>query len=274
MPRKIFSAGSFLVIFGVLILGLIAIPATKADTPAQPFGTSLSVTDASGDVQEWVELTNGTFIWGPAPSWASYCDILQINASENDQNYSIAVGLASTVNTSRYLTGFAGIRVFVNLTENPNAVGTLQLVLGGDIYTAGQVTGHLSYAQIQNSTNATETYNATDIATITDTVVNFSFPQSLIENMPDLQTQVVPLAQWSVVVWSWDFFNSTAEFESGNMFWDGYGDPGFQQNWGSGTFTFPSIGGYDLIAIIAAMGIGVAVIRRKLKNAKEAGVPA
>src|SRR5271157_4940483 len=271
MPRKIFSAGSFLVIFGVLILGLIAIPATKADTPAQPFGTSLSVTDASGDVQEWVELTNGTFAWGPAPAWASYCDILQINASQDPQNYSIAVELASAVNTSRYLTGYAGIEVIINLTQTTNPSGTLTLMLGGENYTAGQVVGHLSYAQLQNTTNTSETYNATDIATITDNIVNFSFPQSFIATLPELQAETLPgISQWSVVVWSWDFFNSTATFQSGDMFLDVYGDPDFQQNWGSGTFTFPSIGGYDLIVIIAAMGIGVVYVRRKLKNAKKA----
>jgi hypothetical protein len=259
----------------ILFLCVAEIPTVRADTQPQPFGPSLSVTDPAGDVVEWVEFPNGSFAWGPAPSWASYCDITQVNASHNDQNYSIAVVLASAANMSRYQTGYAGIHVFINFTTLANANGTLQLLLGGELYSSGEVLGHLSYAQLQNYTDTTQTFNVTDIAQITGNIVNFSFPISIFANEPDLQGQILPLEDWEVQVWSWDFFNSTSAFQSGDLFWDGYGDPTFEQEWSAGTYTFPTIGGYDIFLIVAAISVGVAVlvvsINSKQKKDRDGG---
>ena len=202
----------FTALIGILAVGITILPrATATDTPPQAFGAQGSVNDDANYVLEWVE--NGTnFAWGPAPSWASYCDIRQINASENAGNYSIAVVLASAANYTRFIAGFAGIRVDVNLTAAPAAPADLQLVIGGHLFTYGEVAGHLSYG-VLNDTKTFALSNITDIATMTDndTVVNFSFPKTFLGNITALPPLVVPLAQWSVIVYTWDFFNSTAQ---------------------------------------------------------------
>lgn len=258
---------------GILLLGTTTFPrVTATDTLPQAFGPQLSVNDDANDVQEWVE-NQTTFAWGPAPAWASYCDILQVNASEDAQNYSIAVILASAANVSRLAAGFAGIRVFVNLTAVLNAPGTLELVVGGNLYPQGQVSGHLSYATL-NNTNTSELFNVTDIATITGSVVNFTFPQTFLANVSSLPPLVTPLAQWSVIVWAWDFFNSTASFQDGQVFWDAYGDPGAEAAWGQGTYSGQAIGGYDAVVLAVATVVGMCIARRHFQATSNKATPA
>ncbi|OLS14422.1 MAG: hypothetical protein RBG13Loki_1907 [Promethearchaeota archaeon CR_4] len=170
------------------------------------------------------------------------------------------------VNTSRIQTRFAGVRVFVNVTQVPlkSKNATLELVLGGNIYQAGEVVDYLSYAQVNN---ATQCFNATDVAGITGTGVNFTFPKMLLNNISEFQDGVQSLANWSVVVWAWDFFNSTADFKSGNLFWDGYGDTTFREIWRTGRFALPSIGSYDLGFLGAAIALGIVIIRKTQKSA-------
>ncbi len=261
----------------VLLFLTAASPATcNPDAPAEPFGTDLSVADAAGDVFAWFE-EGETFRWGDAPTWASYCDIVAINASETAENYSIAVTFATAVNLSRIETRFAGVRVFVNLTQLPlkEINSSLELVIGGNIYSTGEASHYLSYAQVWNlSQSLTEpgvwdvvqSFNATNIAEITGPVVNFSFPLTFPYNLTAFQGGAVkPLEQWSVVAWAWDFFNSTAAFKGGNLFWDGYGDPEFRANWGEGSFTFPAIGAFDLGLLGASIALGVFLIRKKVR---------
>ncbi len=249
----------------VLLFLTIAVPATcNPDSPAEPFGTDLGVFDDGSDVFAWFE-EGGTFRWGAAPVWASYCDILMINASQNAENSSIAVTFASTLNWSRFETRFAGVRVFVNLTQLPlsQVNATLELVVGGNIFSAGEASNFLSYAQVKNKTNS---FNATNIVEMTGgSIVNFSFPLTLPNNITEFIGNVKPIEQWSVVVWAWDFFNSTASFKSGNLFWDGYGDPNFRQNWGNGAFTFPLIDTFDLGFLIATIALGIILIRKKVR---------
>lgn len=251
----------------VLLVLTVAIPVTRAaDKSAELFGPDKGVTDDGSDVYAWFE-EGATFRWGAAPEWASYCDILSINASQNAENYSIAVTFNSTVNESRIATRFAGVRVFVNMSQVPLSErnATLELVYGGNIYSAGEASNFLSYAQVKN---ATYCYNATNIVNITGSVVNFSFPLTLPYNVTEFQGPGVvksSVENWSVVVWAWDFFDSTAESKGGDLFWDGYGDPDFRANWGNGSFTFPSIGGFDVVLLGAAIAVGILVIRKRVR---------
>lgn len=266
-----YRASSILVSLSIVLFLTLVIPIALAqdtkDEPAQPFGVNLGVMDAADDVFAWFE-DDGTFTWGAAPAWASYCDIRVVNASKNSENYSITVTFATNVNESRIETRFAGVRVFVNVTQVPlsDKNATLELVLGGNIYDAGEAASNLSYAQVKN---ATQCFNATNVANITGPMVNFSFPMTLLNNISEFNDGVKALENWSVVVWAWDFFNSTAAFKSGNLFWDGYGDPTFRDNWGNGRFTFPSIGAFDLGILSAAIALGIAVIRKKVKSVRQ-----
>ncbi len=250
----------------ILLFLTAASPATcNPDAAAEPFGIDGEVADEANDVFIWFE-EGATFTWGAAPAWASYCDILTINASQNAENYSIWVTFASAVNLSRIETRFAGVRIFANLTQLPlNTVNaTLELVLGGNIFSAGEASSYLSYAQVANKTYS---FNATNVAEVDGTVVNFTFPITLPLNITQFQGGVVKtsIADWSVVVWAWDFFNSTAAFKSGNLFWDGYGDPGFRDLWGNGQFTFPLIGAFNLGLLGASIALGVFVIRKRVR---------
>lgn len=251
----------------ILFLTAASLATCNPDAPAEPFGTYHGVRDDVNDVLAWFE-GGTTFVWGAAPAWASYCDILTINASQDAENYSIWVTFASAVNLSRIETRFAGVRVFVNLTRLPlNGLNaTLELVIGGNIYSSGEATNFLSVAQVANQTYS---YNVTNVGTVDGTVVNFTFPVTLPNNITQFQSPGVvksSVEDWSVVVWAWDFFNSTAAFKSGDLFWDGYGDPEFRANWGSGEFTFPGIGGFELGVLAASIALGVFLIRKKVQN--------
>jgi hypothetical protein len=251
----------------VLLVLTVAIPFTRAaDKSAELFGPDKGVIDDGSDVYAWFE-EGATFRWGAAPEWASYCDILAVNASENAENYSISVTFDDNVNISRIATRFAGVRVFVNMTQVPLSErnATLELVYGGNIYSSGEASNALSYAQVKN---ATYCYNATNIVNITGAVVNFSFPLTLPYNVTEFQGSGViesSVENWSVVVWAWDFFDSTTALKNGNLIWDGYGDPEFRTNWGDGGFTFPGIGAFDLIALGAAIALGILVIRKRMR---------
>ncbi len=251
----------------VLLFLTLASPATcNPDGPAVPFGSDGGVADDANDIFAWFE-EGAKFTWGQAPAWASYCDILAINASQNAENYSIWVTFGSAVNLTRIATRFAGVRIFVNLTQLPlNSLNaTLELVLGGNIFKSGEASNYLSYAQVANKTHS---FNATNVAEIVGSVVNFSFPLTLSNNITQFEGVGVvkaSIADWSAVAWSWDFFNSTAAFTSGNLIWDGYGDPEFRENWGNGEYTFPFIGAFDLGILGASIAVGVFLIRKRVR---------